>query len=96
MTVILSLVTGDDLIDDSYLLDILPSSIHELLEFSLSYPSHVLSKIRFRGVISHNFSWVIFTPDILDISIFLFQHVPQKMMTNIIVFCTNTYLPVLY
>ena len=41
MTGIFVLVTGDDIICDSCPLDILPSSIHNLLEFSLSDPSRM-------------------------------------------------------
>ena len=94
VTGIFSLDAGNDVIHDSCLLDILLSSIHELPEFSLSDPSHMPRKIRFWDVISHDVCWVIFTPDILDINIIFFHHVPQKMMKNINVLCTNTYLPV--
>ena len=51
--------------------------------------------ICFRGVLSHDVGWVLFTPDILDINVLLFHHIPQKIMTNINVLCTNTYLPIL-
>ena len=41
VTGILILFTGDDVIRDSCIFDILHSSIHDILEFSLSYPSHM-------------------------------------------------------
>ena len=95
VTVIFSDVTVDDVIRKSCLLDILHSSIHKLSEFYLSDPSHMPSKIRFRGVLSHDVRWVVFIPNILDINILFFHHVQKKMMTNINMICKNTYLPVL-
>ena len=95
VTGIFSLVTGDDFIRDSCLLEILPYSIHDPPEFSLSDLSHMPCKIRFWGVLCHDIIWFLFTLNILDISILLFHHVTQKMTTNINVLCTNIYLPVL-
>ena len=90
VTGIFSLFTGDEIIRDSCILEILPSSTHDLLEFSLSDAFQVPRKIRFRGVLSHDVIWILFTLDILDINILLPHHVPQKMTTDINVLCTDT------
>ena len=95
VTGIFSLVTGDDIMRDSCILDILLSSIHNIPKFSLCDPFHMPREILFWGVLSHDLSRVIFTINILDINIIFFHHVSQKMVINIKVFCTNTYLPVL-
>ena len=96
VTGIFSLVTGDDVICDPCILGILTSNIHNLPEFSLCDYFHVPSKICFRGFSFHDVHRVIFTQNMLDINILVFQHVLQKIMVNINMFCTNTYLPVIF
>ena len=55
LTVIFSLVMGDDIIPYSGILDIFPSSIHEIPEFSLCDPLHVTRKICLRSVPCRDF-----------------------------------------
>ena len=85
-----SLVTGDDVIHDYSILEILPSSIHELPEFSLCDTIYVPHDICFQDFIFHDLRRVIFTPNILYINILVLYHLLQKMMTDINIFCTNT------
>ena len=86
MPVIFSLVTCDDVISDSSLLDILPCSIHKLLEFFLCYPFHITYNIYPQGVLCNEIHRVIFTLNILDKNTLLFHYVSQKMVTNVNVF----------
>ena len=65
---------------------------------SQSSPSTILfmclAKYASEVFFCHDVRRVIFNTNILDINILVLHHVPQKMITNINMFCTNTCLSV--
>ena len=95
VTGIIGLVVVDDIIRDSGIIDILPSSIHKLPDFSLCGPLYVLHEIWFLNFVCNNGRRVIFTLNILNTNILILCHVPQKIIMNIYVIGTHTNLPVL-
>ena len=86
MTGILIQVTIHDSIRDSIILEIIPSSFHELSEFSFcDYPC-IFGVISFITIICHNLCGVLFDPNILNIHILFFCHLPHKMVAYINIF----------
>ena len=82
VTGILSLVTFDDIICDYGILDIISSSLHDLPDFFLCDPLHVFHEFCFRSIPHNNIRRYFFTPNILNINILIWHHVPQEMLTN--------------
>ena len=84
-----------DSVQDSAIIDILPSSFHELPEFSFRDPLCVFDIIIPRKIIRHNIRIFFFAFNILNYHVFDFFHVPQKVVTYINMFGTHTNLPIL-
>ena len=93
---IFSQVTINDSIQDSVILDIIPYSFHKLPEFSLCDPLCVFDIISPGKVLHHTTRRVFFAPNILNVNLFVFYHLPQKILTYINVFGMHTNLPIIH
>ena len=93
---IFSQVTIHDSTQDSVIIDIIPSIFHELLEFYFCDTLCVFFIIILGKILRHNIRRVLFAPNILNVHVFVFHHVSQKMVTYIVIFGTHTNLPILF
>ena len=95
VTGILSQVAIHDSIQNSVILDIRPSSFHELPDLSFRDPLCVFNVIFLITNLSHNIRMVFFAPNKLNVYVLFLYQDPYKIMMYINVLSMHTNLSIL-